>query len=976
MMEEYLKYKRGSEWRKWDLHFHTKGTNKNDQFTSPDFDSFCNILFKKALENEISVFGITDYYNIDNYKKVVVFVENIETNINFTPKEKEEIKKIFILPNVELRMLPVTDCGRLINIHCIFNPSFLPSIENNFFGSIEYSAGTGIKYKMNKQGLIDLGKSLQSGLNDEQAYIKGVNSFVVSHSQLQTLLDENLLFRENVIIAVSNSNKDGASAMQKHYDFFEDESDSSLEAVRKSIYNISDCIFSGNPEDCKYFLGKKKDDAKTVIQKCGSLKPCIHGSDAHTEDKLFSPDENRSCWIKANPTFEGLKQIIFEPKDRVKIQAFKPDVKNERYIISELRFKDSTNKLFGNQTIQLNENLNSIIGGKSAGKSLLLYSTAHCIDPEQVEKTHKRLGFEGYKFKVNYDFEVLWKNGIIDSNNSLDKNQKIIYIPQLYINYLVEKNNKEDLNQLIENILLQDTEFKIFYEDAKEKIADNNISIDSLLTSYIQTRQKALELQKNSKETGKSKEILLAIDKIQKSIVDGQKLSNLKPEEFKTYNDLLETKSILEKQKTEESLRKTVMETILLEIKNNRDQLLGGKVSNSDIEIKGNLDRILDQLTELPPEISVIRQKIGIDYNTLIENLEKEIANLGFEDKIKKLTEDLAKNTLQLKPFLDKLAGQKELQKLTNNLELEKKKHAQAVSLEKQFEITLSDYHNLRERTSILLNERIEKYESIVKKINETRKDIGSGVSLECSLIYKQDDFPLYHQANKAAISKGHFFNQLFKDNNLKYKEIPAFYSKQLWIKDDKFLKETGDDKFELPLKQGYTLEELLRGLIKDSFILDYSVTYKGDDLLRMSPGKKGTVLLILFLQISSSEYPILIDQPEDNLDNRTIYDLLCYMIKQKKKDRQIIIVSHNANLVVATDSENIIVANQAGQDGLGDTSKYQFEYVNGAIEHTFKQDTSIKEVLYQQGIREHVCDILEGGNEAFKKREKKYSIK
>lgn len=99
-------------------------------------------------------------------------------------------------------------------------------------------------------------------------------------------------------------------------------------------------------------------------------------------------------------------------------------------------------------------------------------------------------------------------------------------------------------------------------------------------------------------------------------------------------------------------------------------------------------------------------------------------------------------------------------------------------------------------------------------------------------------------------------------------------------------------------------------------------------------------------------------------------------MIKQKKKERQIIIVSHNANLVVATDSENIIVANQAGQDGLGDTCKYQFEYVNGAIEHTFKQDTSIKEVLYQQGIREHVCDILEGGNEAFKKREKKYSIK
>ena len=143
-----------------------------------------------------------------------------------------------------------------------------------------------------------------------------------------------------------------------------------------------------------------------------------------------------------------------------------------------------------------------------------------------------------------------------------------------------------------------------------------------------------------------------------------------------------------------------------------------------------------------------------------------------------------------------------------------------------------------------------------------------------------------------------------------------------------------------------------------------------------MSPGKKGTVLLILFLQISSAEHPILIDQPEDNLDNRTIYDLLCTIIKEKKKDRQIIIVSHNANLVVSTDSENIIVANQEGQDPQKDKSQYRFEYMNGALENSFKKDDKIKGVLYQQGIKEHVCDILEGGDEAFKQRERKYAIK
>ena len=976
-MKEYWKYQRGSEWRRWDLHFHTKDTNKNDNFTSSDFDSFCVTLFKKGLENNISVMGITDYFTIDNYLKVIRFVENISTNTNFTTEEKEEINAIFILPNVELRMLPVTDSGRLINIHCIFNPTFLSSIDNNFFNSIEYSVGSGIKYKMNKQGFIDLGKNLDPLLNDIAAYTKGINSFVVSHHQLQELLDGNTLFRENVIIAVSNSNKDGASAIQKHYDLFEEDNDSSLDAVRKSIYMISDCIFSGNPEDRKYFLGEKKDNVKTVIQKSGSLKPCIHGSDAHTEDKLFAPDDNRFCWIKANPTFEGLKQILFEPADRVRIQALKPDVKNDRYIISELRFKDPSENLFGNQAILLNENLNSIIGGKSSGKSLLLYSTAYSIDPEQVDKTNKRLGFDGYNFSIKYDFDVIWKNGVIDTlNDTTNKNQKIIYIPQLYINYLVEKDNKDDLNQLVDNILLQNTDFKTFYESVKEKIVDINSTLDSLLLSYIQTRQKAIELVKESKEIGKSAEISKAIEKIQKDITDGQKLSNLSPEEFQSYNDLLEYKSKVDKKLSDENSRKNLMDTVLLEIKNNRELLLGAFLPDSDIEIKGNIDRILDQLPDLTDEIIVIRKKIEIDYDKLIENLENAIVKLNFIEKIKSFLNELAQITLLLKPYLIKLAEQKELQKLTNNLELERKKYAQATILEKQFEVIMNDYKNLRNRTTILLNERIDKYKSIIKNVNDNKKEIGSGVKLESTLIFKQNDFPLFHQANKAAISKGHFFNDFFKNGNLMYDEVPNLFSKQLWIKDNKYIKVTGDDTFEIPLNQGVSLDELLRGLIKDSFIIDYSVTYKGDDLLRMSPGKKGTVLLILFLQISSSEYPILIDQPEDNLDNRTIYDLLCCMIKEKKKDRQIIIVSHNANLVVATDSENIIVANQAGQDGVGDTSKYQFEYVNGAIEHSFKEDKSITEVLYQQGIREHVCDILEGGNEAFKKRERKYSIK
>ncbi|MFA7492494.1 MAG: hypothetical protein WCZ43_03140 [Proteiniphilum sp.] len=977
------KINRGSEWRRWDLHVHTKGTNKNDQFKSESFEEFCKILFRKALENEITAIGITDYFSIEKYLKTVNFIKYIDSVEGFNPEEKSKIKDILLLPNVELRMLPSTDKGGLINIHCIFNPDYVEDIENNFFNSIEYSAGSGKKFQMNRKGLIDLGKYIDSDLDESAAYDKGVNIFVVTHSQLQELLDENKNFRENVIIAVSNSNKDGVSAMQNHFKFFEHEKDSSLEAVRKSIYHLSDIIFSGNPNDREYFLGLKGDDQKTVIQNCGSLKPCIHGSDAHTEDKLFNPDERRYCWIKANPTFEGLKQVIYEPADRVRIQALKPDVKNDRFIISELRFKDSSEELFGNQVIPLNENLNSIIGGKSSGKSLFLYSTAKSIDPEQVAKTDKRLGFDGYSFDdYTYDFEVVWKNGDIDSLNSTEnKHRKIIYIPQLYINYLVERDNKEDLNVLVKNILLQDTEFKGLYEEKSNKVYSYNIELDRLLTSYIFTRQQALNLSAKSREIGRSNEIKSSIEKIQKQIDEGQKQSNFSDDDFKKYKRHLGEVENLKTQQSEIDRVKGVVKKILEELSENKASLLGTNQTSDYSVIKGSIDILLEKTSDIDrkyrEDLLSIRNKIEHEYSTIIVNYQKEAEKLKLTDKAQEVENKIKEVENNLKPYHEILKSQTELKKLTDNLEKEKIKLENAIRIERQFDLTFKEYGNIRDEISKLLSARIKTYEEIISEINEKRKDIGGGVSLESSLIFKRKDLQLYDQVNKSAISKEHFFNKLFSDGILDYKQIPNIFSRQLYIQDNSnILKDGKDENFELPLNKGHSLEDVLRGLIQDNFIIDFSVKYQGDDLLRMSPGKKGTVLLILILKISSSEYPILIDQPEDNLDNRTIYDLLCKIIKEKKKERQIIIVSHNANLVVATDSENVIVANQAGQNNNGENQKYQFEYTNGAIEDTRKYDSSIQYILQQQGIREHVCDILEGGNEAFKNREVKYSIK
>ena len=114
--------------------------------------------------------------------------------------------------------------------------------------------------------------------------------------------------------------------------------------------------------------------------------------------------------------------------------------------------------------------------------------------------------------------------------------------------------------------------------------------------------------------------------------------------------------------------------------------------------------------------------------------------------------------------------------------------------------------------------------------------------------------------------------------------------------------------------------------------------------------GQKGIALLKLFL--AEGDTPLVIDQPEENLDNKFIYEELVNAFREAKKKRQIILATNNANLVVNTDTDQIIVANFS--DNL-------ISYSMGSIENP--------------GIREEIMPILEGGVEAFRKREMKYGL-
>lgn len=119
-----------------------------------------------------------------------------------------------------------------------------------------------------------------------------------------------------------------------------------------------------------------------------------------------------------------------------------------------------------------------------------------------------------------------------------------------------------------------------------------------------------------------------------------------------------------------------------------------------------------------------------------------------------------------------------------------------------------------------------------------------------------------------------------------------------------------------------------------------------------LSIGERAIVLMKILLSLDDK--PLLIDQPEEHLDNRYIYDELMPAFRSAKTKRQIIIATHNANLVVNTDAEQILVA---------ENNNGKLSYKIGALESIDIRDSISRK-------------ILEGGDEAFKKREEKYGLK
>ena len=657
-------------------------------------------------------------------------------------------------------------------------------------------------------------------------------------------------------------------------------------------------------------------------------KPCIAASDAHN----ISEFARNYCWIKCEPSFEGIKQIIYEPEHRVKIQADKPEEKPDYLVIDRIEIN---HKDFGHQVIPLNQGLNTVIGGRSSGKSVLLGCIARLCGDKKPIKPNKPL-YDAYIDSVSRKMKVYWR----DLGEETDR--KIDFFPQSYI--IEMASDPQKIRDLVEDIMRDENGENKDLTILKGKLETTIVLIHSLFSDYRKKSNEMATLQSDLKAVGNKEGIQQEILKLEANIL--QIKATIK-------DGLSDSDSVLYSAQ--------------------KDCILGLK--NKGLEYQNSMESI-EALQKVPLFVDV-EQSLGL---IQCEEIRTRIA-----DAYSRLKEETSRKWISILESFINDTGQLLTKSRSDISEIEK--NPVFIKASKVYE----ENTKLVEESSKLEKEKgkISKIDRLSERIEQVQGDIKDIqkkiISYYDELYTSQVEYCDKHVINKGDVTitpQVVFQTKLFQENvnkffdgrsaknndvlNYKFKSAEQFrlFAKEMLrrlIQNDYVLKSSNDHVA--------TAESVFSN---NPFMIEYSINYQGDDLTDMSEGKTAFVILRLLLDFSTNEYPILIDQPEDDLDNRAIFGDLVTYLREKKIKRQIIVVTHNPNIVVGADAEEIIVANQQGI-GNDNPDEIKFAYITGALEDSFMTDTRI--MLLSQGIREHVCDLLEGGNKAFKLREQKYQL-
>ncbi len=818
---------------------------------------------QKLCDSKIDCIGLTNYFKFNKEE--------------FELKEKIEKRGIKVFYNLEVRLDYQNNKDQCLDFHIIFSDEVSSDGIKKFLLNMKANV-CGIEKK-----LADLEE------ND-------FNKAVVNFDQLLECLEEESLKLRGKYLLGFLSRGHGSSRSSSNY-----------EKIVKKVHFL---IHSSNKQE-----NLKKDREFWL----GYNKPLLQSSDAHKEDSIGE----KYTWIKAEKTFEGLKQIIYEPETRVSIDKEKPQDPLYKIDSVGLNFDEevkTTNEKGDtpfcyagfNETLFFSPNFTCVIGGRGSGKSTLLQLIASAIKNKSFVKGLKHETIQKC-IKIEPDIDTVDSVEYLAQNEVEEFATNVSKFTEAIFNRIDSKSSgklKELEKQITKGIEKFDEQIAYWQEKTKleeqlkesEKIKKKYQNIVDAYTDkdYLSKRDKLQEKHQSLIDLKQSKERFLTFIKELKRVVNFESKENMEEKNSydKVYNQLKQDickkleeidadiknghfKSDEENIEKLESEHQTLLQEIgeFLKEKGVSDESIGD-VRNANY----HLANIKMDINDLKHEIKEIANKIeGFSYGDIDKNIEEFKDQINEElSKINSAFEEIAKNHKEVKPITIEYRLNEDI-----------------------FEEVFEDFDKLVDKGF-----NIQRHQS---KIKEYLKEI--------------------ELKDVIGMQYAEFIEELYGSIDNKK---AAFYET---------LKDILDREIHFQIYRLLILKHL-RNVEKYKI---FKVRYDKRALNETTFGQKCTAVLVVLLSLGNN--PIIIDEPEAHLDSALIANYLVALIKKQKQKRQIIFATHNANFVLNADAELII----------------QLKNENNKI---VAQSFMIESDAYKEDLLK-----LEGGEKAFKDRERKYGI-
>jgi hypothetical protein len=729
--------------------------------------------------------------------------------------------------------------------------------------------------------------------------------------------------------------------------------------LRQTLLQGCDMVFGSNPKTVQWCLGKDpyREGTDAFISEFKSLKPCIHGSDAHDLDRIGRPCakrgvashtcgagsdcEMRHCWIKADPTFEGLRQVVYEPESRVRIQADDPSPLRSGHSLTRLAVPETrinADLTMAPIDLLFNHGMVAVAGGKGSGKTALLDLIAHSFsDRRFVDDKNsfvKRIAGDAPSMDVVLTFADGrdFKKRVLDA--VVCQGREITYIAQGELEDRI--GDKDKLGAHIRELVLGSPQVKDGVRTFDLREAEARTVAGKRAVSAIQDRIHALE---DTTSSAIESEIQRDEEALRTGLADTQSKIDL----------------LARKVGEERAAKAKATQNKLNGLEGARDKL---------IALRGSLDSVETfATTALPEAISVVEainvtlKGLGVTQLLILPTAyptsEITTARAEVEERLRQALqsiEDASKDLGALEEDIREHAGY-----LRAKAETEAKLEAldqQRAELATQREQLLDLRNQRRTLYRRMLQDTLTQrdiYRDLFNTFSANKKQVLSEVVFTPEVFYERPDL----EEAVTSVVDGRKVPYVADELNLMHEAIVPLAKGDSTDVDAVIAAiESLAPSLAARMKGTRALDRatLYRVLWDNYLSVRPSIRYKGAPLDRLSLGQKATVLVKVYLAQGTT--PIIIDSHDEHMDNQFIMDELVSALREAKEYRQVIVASNNGNVVVNSDAEQVVLASFSGG---------RISYTSGSLE--------------DPTVREAALRVLEGGAEAFKRRRAKYRV-